>query len=53
MCVCVCVCQVYKARLQDGSEIAVKIQRPGILQVVKTDYSNLTSWNEWLKRDQS
>ncbi|MDX2441640.1 MAG: AarF/ABC1/UbiB kinase family protein, partial [Desulfobacterales bacterium] len=29
--------QVYRARLQDGEEVAVKVQRPGITKVIEVD----------------
>jgi predicted unusual protein kinase regulating ubiquinone biosynthesis (AarF/ABC1/UbiB family) len=33
--------QVYRARLRDGREVAVKVQYPGIDQVVRSDLKNL------------
>ena len=33
--------QVYKARLQDGREVAVKVQYPGVAQAVRADMQNL------------
>lgn len=48
--------QVHRACLQDGSEVAVKVQRPDIRELVKTDLQILT-WavdfgqrhNQWLR----
>lgn len=33
--------QVHRARLKDGREVAVKVQRPGIARIVRTDLSTL------------
>jgi predicted unusual protein kinase regulating ubiquinone biosynthesis (AarF/ABC1/UbiB family) len=33
--------QVYKARLHDGREVAVKVQYPGVAQAVRADMQNL------------
>ena len=33
--------QVYKARLQDGRDVAVKVQYPGVAQAVRADMMNL------------
>ena len=33
--------QVYKARLQDGRDVAVKVQYPGVAQAVRADMQNL------------
>jgi predicted unusual protein kinase regulating ubiquinone biosynthesis (AarF/ABC1/UbiB family) len=33
--------QVYRARLQDGREVAVKVQYPGVAQAVRADLQNL------------
>lgn len=36
--------QVHRARLKDGKEVAVKIQRPGLEQVIKLDMSLLKTF---------
>ena len=33
--------QVYRARLQDGRDVAVKVQYPGVAQAVRSDLQNL------------
>ncbi|MED4533960.1 ABC1 kinase family protein [Metabacillus fastidiosus] len=33
--------QVYKARLKDGTEAAIKVQRPAIRSIIKTDFRSL------------
>lgn len=33
--------QVYKARLKDGTEVAIKVQRPTIKSIIKTDFRSL------------
>jgi len=33
--------QVYRARLRDGTEVAVKVQYPGVAQAVRADLQNL------------
>ena len=33
--------QVYRARLEDGREVAVKVQYPGVAQAVRSDLQNL------------
>lgn len=43
--------QVYRARLQDGTEVAVKVQRPGTREVVLADVSLLRSIAEWVAQN--
>ena len=33
--------QVYRARLHDGRDVAVKVQYPGVAQAVRADMQNL------------
>ncbi|MEQ1877721.1 MAG: lipopolysaccharide core heptose(II) kinase RfaY [Bdellovibrionia bacterium] len=33
------IAQVHKARLRDGTEVVVKVQRPGIVQIIEEDVS--------------
>lgn len=40
--------QVYRARLHDGAEVAVKVQRPGVSGVVRSDLNLLRSLAEWV-----
>lgn len=42
--------QVYAARLQDGADIVVKIQRPGVEAQIATDLSLLHRAATWLQR---
>ncbi len=35
------IAQVHRARLVDGTEVVVKVQRPGIAEIIKTDVSIL------------
>ena len=41
--------QVHAARLQDGQEVVVKVQRPGIERLVATDLAALRLAANWLK----
>jgi predicted unusual protein kinase regulating ubiquinone biosynthesis (AarF/ABC1/UbiB family) len=46
--------QVHRARLNDGRDVAVKVQYPGIEGIVRADLRNLTfvlRWLAWLERD--
>lgn len=38
------IAQVHRARLPDGHEVAVKIQRPGLRKLVEQDLSILRAW---------
>ncbi len=40
--------QVYRARLHDGVDVAVKVQRPNVSQVVRSDLNLLRSLAEWV-----
>lgn len=40
--------QVYRARLHDGVEVAVKVQRPGVSGVVRSDLNLLRSLADWV-----
>jgi predicted unusual protein kinase regulating ubiquinone biosynthesis (AarF/ABC1/UbiB family) len=42
--------QVYRARLRDGREVAVKVQYPGVAAAVKADLQNLDMIMRLLKR---
>jgi len=42
--------QVYRARLHDGSDVAVKVQYPGVAQAVRADMQNLGMILRLLKR---
>jgi len=42
--------QVYRARLRDGPEVAVKVQRPGMLEVIALDLHLLRLGAEPIKR---
>ena len=42
--------QVYRARLHDGREVAVKVQYPGVAQAVRADMQNLGMILRLLKR---
>jgi predicted unusual protein kinase regulating ubiquinone biosynthesis (AarF/ABC1/UbiB family) len=42
--------QVYKARLQDGRDVAVKVQYPGVAQAVRADMQNLGMILRLMKR---
>ncbi len=42
--------QVHRARLLTGDEVAVKIQRPRIEQIVETDLRAIRTATRWLKR---
>jgi predicted unusual protein kinase regulating ubiquinone biosynthesis (AarF/ABC1/UbiB family) len=42
--------QVHRARLLTGDEVAVKIQRPHIEQIVETDLRAIRTATRWLKR---
>ena len=39
--------QVYRARLENGTDVAVKLQRPGIRRVIESDLSLIRSIAEW------
>jgi ubiquinone biosynthesis protein len=39
--------QVYRATLQDGGDVAVKIQRPGVAKVIESDLSLMRQVAEW------
>ena len=40
--------QVYRARLKTGQEVAVKIQRPGIRQIIESDLGLMRRLSEWV-----
>ncbi len=40
--------QVYRARLHDGADVAVKVQRPNVSNVVRSDLNLLRSLAEWV-----
>jgi len=40
--------QVYRARLQSGEPVAVKVQRPGIAKVIESDLSLMARIAEWV-----
>jgi len=42
--------QVHRARLLTGKEVVVKIQRPGIEEIVETDLRAIRTATRWLKR---
>ena len=42
--------QVHRARLLTGEEVVVKIQRPGIEEIVETDLRAIRTATRWLKR---
>jgi predicted unusual protein kinase regulating ubiquinone biosynthesis (AarF/ABC1/UbiB family) len=42
--------QVYKAKLQDGRDVAVKVQYPGVAQAVRSDMQNLGMILRLMKR---
>jgi predicted unusual protein kinase regulating ubiquinone biosynthesis (AarF/ABC1/UbiB family) len=42
--------QVHHARLKDGREVAIKVQRPGIAQIVRTDLTTLRWVLELVRR---
>jgi len=42
--------QVHRARLPDGHPVVVKVQRPGIEQIIQVDLAALTRVVGWLKR---
>jgi len=42
--------QVYKARLEDGRDVAVKVQYPGVAQAVRSDMRNLGMILRLMKR---
>jgi predicted unusual protein kinase regulating ubiquinone biosynthesis (AarF/ABC1/UbiB family) len=42
--------QVYRARLEDGREVAVKVQYPGVAQAVRADMQNLGMILRLMKR---
>jgi predicted unusual protein kinase regulating ubiquinone biosynthesis (AarF/ABC1/UbiB family) len=42
--------QVYRARLQDGRDVAVKVQYPGVAQAVRADMQNLGMILRLMKR---
>jgi ubiquinone biosynthesis protein len=44
------VAQVYRARLKNGDDVAVKVQRPNIKQIVKTDLDILSHLAELIER---
>lgn len=39
--------QVYRARLHSGEDVAVKVQRPGIRQVIESDLRIMRGFAEW------
>ncbi len=39
--------QVYRARLENGADVAVKLQRPGIRRVIESDLSLIRGIAEW------
>ncbi|MBB1162555.1 ubiquinone biosynthesis regulatory protein kinase UbiB [Aquariibacter albus] len=44
------IAQVHFARLHDGRELAVKVLRPGILEVIDSDLALLRSAARWIER---
>ncbi len=42
------ISQVHRATLKDGTEVAVKVQRPGIASLIESDTELLGSIAEWL-----
>lgn len=47
---CASVAQVHKARLPDGTSVAVKVLRPGIAETVATDLEILSHVGVWFER---
>lgn len=45
--------QVHRARLADGSEVVVKVLRPGIERLVETDLEALVTATRWLRRSRA
>lgn len=43
--------QVHRGRLQDGKVVAIKVQRPGIRQVIESDLEVLESLADWFSGD--
>ncbi|MFM2056272.1 MAG: ubiquinone biosynthesis regulatory protein kinase UbiB [Pseudomonadota bacterium] len=44
------IAQVYFSRLHDGREVAVKVLRPGMLDVIDSDIGLLRAGAQWLER---
>ncbi|MBA4372877.1 MAG: hypothetical protein C0402_08425 [Thermodesulfovibrio sp.] len=44
------IAQVYRGRLLDGSEVIIKVQRPGIEEQIETDINILTSVAQLMER---
>ncbi|MBL0719051.1 ubiquinone biosynthesis regulatory protein kinase UbiB [Piscinibacter sp. Jin2] len=44
------IAQVHFARLKDGREVAVKVLRPGILEIIDSDLALLRSAARWIER---
>ncbi len=42
------ISQVYRARMQNGTEVAVKVRRPGVTAVVEADLSLLRTAADWM-----
>ncbi len=45
------ISQVYKATRKDGTPVAVKVQRPGIFEVIEADLSLLRALAGWIGKD--
>lgn len=45
------ISQVYRGRLASGEEVAVKVQRPGIAEVIESDLRLLRALAGWVGRD--
>jgi ubiquinone biosynthesis protein len=45
------IAQVHRARLKDGSEVVVKVRRPGILPIIESDLRWLSRLAEWAETE--
>jgi ubiquinone biosynthesis protein len=45
------IAQVYRARLKDGTEVVVKVRRPGILPIIESDLRWLSRLAEWAETE--
>ena len=45
------IAQVHRARLEDGSEVVVKVRRPGILPIIESDLRWLSRLAEWAETE--